>query len=63
MDPRINTTLVTLSPKHNQVYELRDFRPISCYTTIYKIISKIMAGRISKVLTLQEKRRFTTLEL
>ncbi|XP_058723263.1 uncharacterized protein LOC131595055 [Vicia villosa] len=45
-----NCSLVTLIPKHNGAKEIKDYRPISCCSTLYKIISKILANRLSKVL-------------
>lgn len=44
LDARLNRTLITLIPKHDKAYTIRDFRPISCCTTVYKVISKIMAN-------------------
>lgn len=49
-DSRLNITFVTLITKHDQACNIRDFRPISCCTTVYKVISKVMANRMSKVL-------------
>lgn len=46
----VNSTLVTLMPKTSNVIMVKEFRPISCCTTIYKIIYKIMTTRLSKVL-------------
>lgn len=37
-----NTTLVTLIPKSNVVKTIKDYKPISCCTTFYKIISKTL---------------------
>ncbi|XP_020245132.1 uncharacterized protein LOC109823260 [Asparagus officinalis] len=44
-----NSTSITLIPKiHNPQYAA-DFRPISCCNCVYKIITKIIASRIQKV--------------
>ncbi|CAK8544798.1 unnamed protein product [Lathyrus sativus] len=48
----VNCTLVSLIPKGNGGNCVKDFRPISCCTTFYKIISKILTRRLSKVLTI-----------
>ena len=42
----LNHTLVTLIPKRNGPEVLGHFRPISLYTAIYKIVSKIIVNRI-----------------
>lgn len=46
----INKNLVIIIPKSTNANMIKDYRHISCCTTIYKIISKIMAKRLSKVL-------------
>lgn len=46
----VNTTWVTLIPKIEGANELKDFRPISMVGYIYKIIAKILAIRIKKVM-------------
>lgn len=46
----INTTWVTLIPKVDGAVDLKDFRPISMVGCIYKIIAKILALRIRKVM-------------
>lgn len=42
----INSTLVSLIPKGDAGKNVKDFRPISYCTTIYKIISKILTSRV-----------------
>jgi hypothetical protein len=46
----VNSTLVTLIPKHSAAKTIKEYRPISCCTTIFKVISKILTMRLSKVL-------------
>lgn len=36
--------------KINKTMNMADFRPISCVNTIYKLLVKILADRISKVI-------------
>lgn len=45
-----NNIVVTLVPKKAQPESIREFRPIACYSTIYKIISKIISERIKGAL-------------
>lgn len=45
-----NTTLVTPIPKTNAVKTIKDYRPISCCTTFYKIISRVLTCRMSDVM-------------
>lgn len=47
----INSTLVTLIPKTTTTDMVRDFRPISCCIVICKLISRIMAARLRKILS------------
>lgn len=42
----VNNTVVTLIPKSSHPDSVRDFRPIACCTTVYKVISKIISYRI-----------------
>lgn len=46
----INVALITLLPKCGNAVSLKDFCPIACCTILYKIISKILANRMMKVL-------------
>ena len=45
-----NSTLIALIPKKKVSSSVMDFRPISCCTTFYKTISKILANRLKEVL-------------
>lgn len=47
---QINNTIIALIPKIKNPTCLKDFRPISCCSTVYKIISKILANRLKKLL-------------
>ncbi|KAK3189545.1 hypothetical protein Dsin_029106 [Dipteronia sinensis] len=42
----INATILALIPKVPNPSKMKDFRPISCCNTLYKIIAKIIANRI-----------------
>lgn len=46
----INSTLISLASKVLSPCRFKDFRPISCCNVLYKIISKLIAKRISCVL-------------
>lgn len=45
-----NPSFVVLIPKKVEAKSLQDFRPISLIGCVYKIIIKILATRLSKVL-------------
>jgi hypothetical protein len=47
----MNVTFLALIPKKPGAQECKDFRPISLVTGIYKIIAKVLANRLSGVLT------------
>ncbi|KAG7579308.1 Reverse transcriptase domain [Arabidopsis thaliana x Arabidopsis arenosa] len=46
----VNSTILALIPKKLEVKEMKDYRPISCCNVIYKVISKILANRLKKLL-------------
>lgn len=46
----VNRANIIMIPKHETAEELKDYRPISIINLIPKIISKILATRLSKVL-------------
>jgi len=45
-----NASFITLVPKKANPSELNEFRPISLVGCIYKILSKVLANRLRKVL-------------
>jgi hypothetical protein len=46
----INATFITLIPKKIDAMEVKDYRPISLVTGIYKIVAKVLANRLKVVL-------------
>lgn len=48
----LRNTLVTLIPKTRNVKCMKDLRPTCCCTNVYKIISKILAIRLSSMISL-----------
>ena len=47
---QVNHSIIALVPKSSSANLAADFRPISCCNVIYKVISKILAGRMAHVL-------------
>ena len=50
MNKDCNATNLVVIPKTPHPMSANDFRTISCYTVVYKIISKILCKRLKKVL-------------
>uniref|UniRef100_A0A2N9FZM9 Reverse transcriptase domain-containing protein n=1 Tax=Fagus sylvatica TaxID=28930 RepID=A0A2N9FZM9_FAGSY len=46
----LNATFISLIPKKHGADEIKDFRPISLVSGLYKIIAKLLANRLSVVL-------------
>ncbi|KAL9662424.1 hypothetical protein QQ045_027257 [Rhodiola kirilowii] len=46
----INSIALALIPKHSSAMHPEEFRPISCCTVVYKIISGVLAGRLKDLL-------------
>ncbi|KAG7951253.1 hypothetical protein I3843_13G156700 [Carya illinoinensis] len=46
----LNATFITLIPKKHGTKVVEDFRPISLVSGVYKIISKVLANRLSSVM-------------
>lgn len=49
-DKSFNATFVALTPKKAGANELRGFKPISLITGVNKIIAKVLAERLKKVI-------------
>lgn len=46
----LNATFLALIPKKTGAVVVKDFRPISLVSGLYKILSKVLANRLSKVM-------------
>lgn len=46
----LNKTLITLIPKCKSLESLNNYRPISLCNTVYKLVTKIIVGRIRHML-------------
>ena len=45
----LNSTFIVLIPKKGGTYNLKDFRPISLVGSFYKILAKVLANRLKRV--------------
>ena len=45
----LNSTLLVLKPKKGDVEDIKDFRPISLVGGLYKILDKVLANRLKRV--------------
>ena len=52
MNPKLNEANIAIVLKCESPMRLNDYRPISVYNTMYKVISKILANRFRPLLNL-----------
>ena len=48
--PSVNHTNICLIPKHQNSRSMKDYRPIALYNVNYKILAKVLANRLKKLL-------------
>lgn len=46
----VNSTILALVPKKMDSLEMKDYKPIVCCNVMYKVVSKILANRLKKLL-------------
>ena len=46
----LNTTFIVMVPKKGRVEDFKNYRPISLVKSLYKLIAKVLANRLKKVM-------------
>ena len=46
----LNSTFLVMVPKKEGVDDFKDFRPISLVGSLYKLVAKVLANRLKKVM-------------
>ena len=46
----LNTTFIVLIPKKGGAMDLKDYRPISWVGSLYKLLAKVLANRLKRVM-------------
>ena len=47
---KLNTTFLVLVPKKGGAEDFKDFRPISLVGSLYKLLAKVLANRLKRVM-------------
>ena len=47
---KMNTTFLVLIPKKGDAKDLKDFRPISLVGGLYKLLAKVLANRLKRII-------------
>ena len=46
----LNTTFIVSIPKKGRAMDLKDYRPISLVGSLYKLLAKVLAHRLKRVM-------------